>query len=312
MPARANNSSFRHPRKATRNNKHTGNFDVVELCKRLEEIRRKQRAVSWSGRPKAAEELQSPAKVNEPYRHVPQTAATDFTRTTAPALGRARHSYRLSGPLTLSYTNAKSDTNDGWKLEKKSSVASGREIPEFQRNSCNRMSIASGQLATESKHLPSSDHVLLRKSAALKDRSTTRKETRSTHAEKQAAHVYHSLLEADVRFRMLSMGDIDQADLEGVDLSLRQDTPALAHKITRQHLDDRTNWTQSDASIGEGKHLLRNFITPLVRVKNSKHSKHSSNSDPTVLCSEVLQKKIERKNFSRREFNFLPHYFVKS
>lgn len=309
MPARANGSSFRDSQKATRICKATGDFDIAELCKRLEEIGTHQRAASWLGRPSAAEELRAPKKVAEPYRHVPQTAATDFTRTTAPALGRPRQSNKLSGPLTLPYTKVKSDTDDSGKLEKRPAEGSGRGIAEYRRKPCNRMSIASAQPATQSKHFLSSDHGLLRRSATLKDRSATKEQTSSKHAEKQAGHVYHSLLETDVRFRMLSMGDIDHAELEGVNLGLRQDAPSLAHKITRQHLDDRTNWTQSDASNGEGRHLIRDLFTPLIRVKISKHS---SRSDATAISSDVIQGKNERKNFPRREFNFLPHYFARS
>ncbi|KAL8822643.1 MAG: hypothetical protein Q9191_006621, partial [Dirinaria sp. TL-2023a] len=284
MRSQTHDPSFLYPRKAARIGKPTGDLDVIELCKRLEEIRRHQRAATWSGRSKAAEMERAPTKVGEPYRHIPQTAATDFTRTTTPALGRSTRSHRLSAPLILSPTNIKSEKNVTGKLEKRLSEGSDGESTECQKSLCNRMSIASTQPATRSQHRPGSDQGLLRRRTTLKDRSTTRKETRSKTADKQTGHVYRSLLEADARFQMLSMGDIDHTDLEGIDLGLRQDAPALAHRITRQHLDDRTNWTQSDASNGEGKHLLRYFMNPLIRVKISKQS---SSDGLTAPCSEI-------------------------
>lgn len=38
------------------------------------------------------------------------------------------------------------------------------------------------------------------------------------------------------------------------------DVHALAHKITRQHLEDKADWTQSDAFDGDGKRALTEWI----------------------------------------------------
>ena len=311
MPVRASDYSFRKAQKATRIGKPRADFDVVELCKRLEEIRGQQRAAAWSGRLKAAGELRAPTKTIEPYHYVPQTAAKDFTRTTAPASARPGHPHRQSESRSLSHPGNRGDTSDRRKLEKRQSLGASRELAEFERKHYSRMSIASMQPAILLERPLNSDHGQWRKSPISKDDSAPRPEARSKHVDNQSDHVYQSLLEADDGFRLLNMGDIDHADLEGAGLESRlsQDAPILAHKITRQHLEDRTNWAQSDASEGEGKHLLKDFLAPLIRATISKRS---LGRNSTALCSGVIQEKVGRKDAPGREFSFLPRQFTRS
>ena len=43
------------------------------------------------------------------------------------------------------------------------------------------------------------------------------------------------------------------------------DVHALAHKITRQHLEDKADWTQSDAFDGDGKRALTERLGSILR-----------------------------------------------
>ena len=43
------------------------------------------------------------------------------------------------------------------------------------------------------------------------------------------------------------------------------DVHALAHKITRQHLEDKADWTQSDACDGDGKRALTERLGSILR-----------------------------------------------
>lgn len=56
-------------------------------------------------------------------------------------------------------------------------------------------------------------------------------------------NIYDSLVEAREGIRRSSTGDVGSEHLPTVDLGIQPGSHALAHKITRQHLDDKTDCT---------------------------------------------------------------------
>ena len=189
----------------------------MELCRRLNELNRQghiNRGVSGSHLKK-----RKPALPSGPYRHVPLNAAKDFTRTTNSNRGQEKTaSQRLRSLPGPNKTVRNYKDREAYRMSKEASQVSplmSQQNGKSLDQACARRSRISGQDGLDTE--PS------------RDRARTRSE-----------NFYDTLLSDFDGMHRLNDGDNETR--QSVELELQSGLHALAHKITRQHLEDRADW----------------------------------------------------------------------
>ena len=175
-------------------------------------------------------------------------------------------------------------------------------FPRSEDQICSRCSLVPSQ----SLETPLSAGVLQHYKTSISDRS--RLEHHQSQAWEHSESFLESLKGTCEGLRRLSTGDVENGHPPNAELELQPGSHALAHKITGQHLDDKTDWTQSDACDNDGKHKLTEWIAPLIRTLARRSDIESGfTTDEVTLAENELQ---ERK-VSRRRSSFLSRAFLK-
>lgn len=294
-------SKTHHPREPHRNRgtTHDKALDAAELCRRLHALRRQDRTGRYTPdirQPK----WKQPIVSSGPYHHVPCTAARDFTRTTALKVEFDKAAIPLSQSLP-----ARSCRVPGFARRSPSRRDSDSKygIAESNPKTKDRLSLTSKQTFRRPRdaaglQIPGND----------KSRMALRKD----QVREPGDTMYDSLVETRGGGRRSSTGNVcsDSEHLAGVEHGLQPGTNVLAHKITRQHLEDKAaaDWTQSDAGDDHGKQFLREWIAPLLR---SVAPKSGVDSDTVADDLTSSEKQLCQKKVSRRRSSLLPRYFVK-
>ena len=278
MPIRTKPSC--EPQRKRRRAKHGEPLDVVELCKRLNELKRQERtgphALAYQSPRK-----KRPVVSSRPYRHVPRTAAKDFTRTTV--------SQSLPAP---------NSTMDGLK-HGKPPQAFKNSNRGFPRKRCSLV-------PSQSLERPLSASVLQHYKNSINDGSGS--ERCQSQPRGNSKNVFDSLIGTREGVPRLSAGDVENGHPPNAELELQPGSHALAHKITRQHLDDKTDWTQSDACDDNGKHRLTEWIAPLFRSLAGRSDIESGFSTDEV---ELTENELQERKLSRRRSSLLSRAFFK-
>lgn len=284
MPVRT--KSLRGPQRKRRRAKHGEPLDAIELCRRLEELKRQDR-ISPQALAYRSPRKKRPVVSSAPYHHVPRTAAKDFTRTT--------FSQSLPAPDSIM---------GGLKHGKPPQVfkSSNCGFPRSEAQVCNRCSLVPSQ----SLERPLSAGVLRYYKTSVSDGS--RIERCQSQAWSHSENVYDSLMGTHEGVRRLSTGDVENGHLTNAELELQPGSHALAHKITRHHLDDKTDWTQSDACDNDGKHKLTEWIAPLFRSLARRSDTESGFTPDEVTLTE---NELQERKVSRRRSSFLFRGFSK-
>ena len=68
-----------------------------------------------------------------------------------------------------------------------------------------------------------------------------------------------------VRHASSENGSSGFENMPTIEHELQPDVHVLAHRITRQHLEDKADWTQSDAFDGDGKRALTEWMGSVLR-----------------------------------------------
>lgn len=119
--------------------------------------------------------------------------------------------------------------------------------------------------------------------------------------ERSDGYVFEYLTGHDQAFRGLNIENIDSAEATVTELGAQEEAPILAHKITRQHLEDRADWSQSDAD--PSKHVFKDLIRSFAK---------KSNNDSSAVSSELLDaEKSTDAKLSRRRSSFLVRHFLR-
>ena len=278
--------AFRDPQRKRRRAKRGEPLDAIELRRRLEELQRQDRTSSH------ALAYQSPRKKRPivssgPYHHVPRTAAKDFTRTTVSQL--------LPAP---------DSAMEGLKPRKPPpmSKSSNRGFPRSEAEVCNRCSLVPNQNFERPLSASALQHY---------NNSVTegyRIGRCKNQAWRHSDNVFYSLMGTREGVRRLSTGDVENGHPPNAELELQPGSHALAHKITRHHLDDKTDWTQSDACDNDGKHKLTEWIAPLFR-----HLARRSDIESGLTTDEVTltENELQERKVSRRRSSFIFRSFLK-
>ena len=274
----------RDPQRKHRRAKHGEPLDAVELCRRLSELKRQDRTSPHTLAYQSPRNKR-PAVSSGPYHHVPRTAAKDFTRTT------------LSQSLP-----APNSTMKGLKQGKPARVFenSTHGFSRLEDQNCNRCSLVPS-LGLET---PLNGGVLQHCKTSVNDES--RFERCQCPACGHNENVFDSLMGTREGVRRLSTGDVVNGYQTNAELELQPGSPVLAHKITGHHLDDRTDWTQSDACENDGKHNLTEWIAPLFRslARRSDIESGFTTNEVTLTETELQKRKVSRRrsSFSFRTF----------
>ena len=231
-----------------------------------------------------------------PYHHVPRTAARDFTRTTGPKAEKKE--------ADASMFQSQSTINARLKSEKpRPSADCGKKIPSGTTTTT-LPPIHDDCLASD-QDLPKKQGTAVLQHGKDLEHARLRKPRLRQRARRNSENVYHSLLQGHELRRRLSTGDMDQ-HLLNVESEPQPGSHALAHRITKQHLDDRVDWTQSDAQDNESKHL--EWLSPLIRPVARK-GEIAPVSDIEELMS--ADNELHMRKVSRRRSSFLSRYFAK-
>ncbi|KAG7008417.1 hypothetical protein G7Y79_00006g020370 [Physcia stellaris] len=220
LPVRSKTYPLRDSAKKSRRAKHGEGLDAAELYKRLNELIKQDRGRYFLGHqyPKPNRATIS----SKPYHHVPQTAARDFTRTTAIKTDRDKPGLLFSQSLPTPNTSAQLyEHRDAWQGPKASSF----DLPGSHATVKRSWDAAGLQRSKTSG-----------KERLMLDRYRDRIKG---HGE----NIYDSLVEARIAIRRSSTGDVVSEHLPTIDLGIQPGSHALAHKITRQHLEDKTDCT---------------------------------------------------------------------
>ena len=260
---------------------------MVELCRRLNELKRQDRTTSPDAFAYQSPRKKRPVVSSGPYHHVPRTAAKGFTRTTI--------SQSLPAP---------NSTVKGLKHGKSPQVlrSSNGDFPHSEAQVCNSCS----HIPSQSLRRPLSAGLLQYYKTSGSDGSSL--ERCQSQAWEHSENVFDSLMGTREGVRRLSTGDLENGHPPNAELELQPGSHALAHKITRHHLDDKTDWTQSDACNDDGKHKLTEWIAPLFRslARRSDIESGFTTDEITLTKNELQEKKL-----SRRRSSFLFRAFLR-
>ena len=200
-----------------------------------------------------------------PYHHVPCTAAKDFARTTGSKVERAKASALLSHSLPATRSRPHTPKQAG-PFRRITSTKYGFAKPG--NPPMNRLSFPTSQGVRMSRKAASPQCPELSDGSGSlivlqKDTVMGRKGSTYDHLFKTAGSVRHA------------SSDNASSGIEHVSTiehEPQSDVHALAHKITRQHLEDKADWTQSDAFDGDGKRALTEWIGSILRSVARKES----------------------------------------
>jgi len=241
--------------------KHGQALNAAELCKRLEALKKERRAAAY----KAKREAKKQGQTSVPYHHVPQYAAKDFARTMSPEVQGKKESQFLSSSLPGFQKIHEAYLQ---KSTKRLSLKADCGLTDREVKSSNSLSVASKHTTSRSKRIPGLEDGQNLGRRAPRSGPNMKKVQHERGTEKSGHHIYESLPEADEGFQRLSTSDRVPIELATIESVLHRDIPVLAHKITRQHLEDRagSDWTQSDICDIDSKYdAFKDLVVPFLR-----------------------------------------------
>lgn len=263
-----------------RRSKHGQALNAAELCRRLEALEMERGAADRKAKRESKEQRQT----SVPYHHVPQHAAKDFARTTSSEVQRKRESQALS-----------------------SSLPSFGQVDDTCRQNIKRQSLgpnfAPKHTLARSEGTSGLDYGQSMGRRASRSGLDVNKVQHERRTEKSGHLIYESLLGADEGFRRLRIREGVLTELATIESVLHEDVTVLAHKINRQHLEDRAgaDWTQRAECGNESKYdALKGLAAPLLR---SLAKRGNVDND--------LEKPPDAKSLSKRRPSFLARHFRK-
>ena len=298
LPARASTCPLRQPRNVAPRIRQDESLDIAELCRRLEALRRQR----WGhARQLSLPSTAAPILQNVPYRHVPQTAAKDFIRTTTRELPEMNFARSIS-PDPLG--SRRIECGNRRKSIHRLSLGPSCDLAELEPVLCNPIPIGDIPTARPGQRsgaeLASGSEVRGRKPKT--DRNSAQNEKKVHESDR---HVYDTSMGADESCRGVSPGDVDGLDGTSIKPSFPDDVPIVAHKIGRRHLEDRPDWTQSDRQCNTSKYAFRAVMIPLFHSLSRKVTVEQRTAATDRNDSEKFP---DSTRFSRRRSCFLARF----
>ena len=299
LPARASTYPLRQPRNVAPRIRQEESLDIAELCRRLEALRRQRR-----GHARQVSLPSTPTTIleNVPYRHVPQTAAKDFIRTTTREMPETNCARSLSpdplGSRRIERGNRRKSTH-------RLSLGPRCGLTDLEPVLCRPLPISDELTTARSGQRSSAERAPSSVVRGCKPRTDPNSAQIEKKVHNSDRHIYDTLMGADENCRGGSLGDVDCLDGTSVKPSFPDEVPIVAHKISRRHLEDRADWTQSDRQCNTSKYAFKAVMTPLFR---SLSRKVTVEQETAATDRNDVENFPDSTRFSRRRSSFLARF----
>ena len=191
LPARASTYPLRQPRNVAPRIRQDEFLDIAELCRRLEELRGQR----WGhARQVSLPSIATPILENVPYRHVPQTAAKDFIRTTTREMPETNCARSLSSdPLG----SRRIERGNRRKSTPRLSLGARSDLTELDPVLCKPLPIAGELTKARSSQRSSTERASSSEVRGCKPRTDPDSAQNEKKVHKSDRHIYDTLMGAD-------------------------------------------------------------------------------------------------------------------